>query len=205
MGTSALYFSACGLQRLAQLQGIAAQHLGGGLLARPAQRNAIVCMARHHMQVKVKNGLIALAAIGLQQRQPRWVEDRLRGTGDPLGRLHDGRRLVGGDVQQGGRMAFGGHEHMAGVDLADYLVKKGLPFRDAHETVAHAVKAATSHACDLSELPLAVLQSFHPAIEKDVYEVLSLRGSLNARNTLGGTAPAQVRTQLARHRARLAA
>jgi argininosuccinate lyase len=91
------------------------------------------------------------------------------------------------------------------TDLADYLVKKGLPFRDAHETVAHAVKAATSHACDLSELPLAVLQGFHPAIEKDVYEVLSLRGSLNARNTLGGTAPAQVRTQLARHRARLAA
>ena len=91
------------------------------------------------------------------------------------------------------------------TDLADYLVKKGLPFRDAHETVARAVKAATSHACDLSELPLAVLQGFHPAIDKDVYEVLSLRGSLNARNTLGGTAPAQVRTQLARHRARLAA
>ncbi|WP_228899822.1 argininosuccinate lyase [Acidovorax sp. Leaf73] len=90
------------------------------------------------------------------------------------------------------------------TDLADYLVKKGLPFRDAHETVAHAVKAATSHACDLSELPLTVLQGFHPAIEKDVYECLSLRGSLNARNTLGGTAPAQVRAQLARHRARLA-
>lgn len=89
------------------------------------------------------------------------------------------------------------------TDLADYLVKKGLPFRDAHETVAHAVKAATTHACDLSELPLAVLQGFHPAIEKDVYECLSLRGSLNARNTLGGTAPAQVRAQLARHRARL--
>ena len=90
------------------------------------------------------------------------------------------------------------------TDLADYLVKKGLPFRDAHETVAHAVKAATNHACDLSELPLAVLQGFHPQIEKDVYECLSLRGSLNARNTLGGTAPAQVRAQLARHRARLA-
>ncbi|MBW8463547.1 argininosuccinate lyase [Acidovorax sp.] len=89
------------------------------------------------------------------------------------------------------------------TDLADYLVKKGLPFRDAHETVAHAVKAATTHACDLSELPLAVLQGFHPAIEKDVYECLSLRGSLNARNTLGGTAPAQVRAQLARHRTRL--
>ncbi|MFN3738118.1 argininosuccinate lyase [Hydrogenophaga sp.] len=89
------------------------------------------------------------------------------------------------------------------TDLADYLVKKGLPFRDAHETVAHAVKAATSHNCDLSELPLAVLQGFHPSIEKDVYEVLSLRGSLNARNTLGGTAPAQVRAQIERHLARL--
>ncbi len=89
------------------------------------------------------------------------------------------------------------------TDLADYLVKKGLPFRDAHETVAHAVKAAQSHACDLSELPLAVLQGFHPDIEKDVYEVLSLRGSLNARNTLGGTAPAQVRAQIARHQVRL--
>lgn len=90
------------------------------------------------------------------------------------------------------------------TDLADYLVKKGLPFRDAHETVAHAVKAAVSHNCDLSELPLTVLQQFNKSIEKDVYEVLSLRGSLNARNTLGGTAPTQVRQQLARHRARLA-
>lgn len=91
------------------------------------------------------------------------------------------------------------------TDLADYLVKKGLPFRDAHETVAHAVKAAISHACDLSELPLAVLQGFNPSIEKDVYDVLSLRGSLNARNTLGGTAPAQVSQQIARHQARLSA
>ena len=89
------------------------------------------------------------------------------------------------------------------TDLADYLVKKGLPFRDAHETVAHAVKAAQSHQCDLSELPLAVLQGFHASIEKDVYECLSLRGSLNARNTLGGTAPVQVRAQIQRHRQRL--
>ena len=90
------------------------------------------------------------------------------------------------------------------TDLADYLVKKGVPFRDAHETVAHAVKAATSHGVDLSELPLAVLQGFHALIEKDVYDCLSLRGSLNARDTLGGTAPAQVRAQIARHQARLA-
>jgi argininosuccinate lyase len=89
------------------------------------------------------------------------------------------------------------------TDLADYMVKKGLPFRDAHEAVAHAVKAAISHNVDLSELPLTVLQQFNPKIDKDVYAVLSLRGSLNARNTLGGTAPAQVKAQIARHRARL--
>ncbi len=89
------------------------------------------------------------------------------------------------------------------TDLADYLVKKGLPFRDAHETVAHAVKAASSHQCDLSELPLTVLQGFHPSIEQDVYPVLSLRGSLQARNTLGGTAPVQVQAQIERHHQRL--
>lgn len=90
------------------------------------------------------------------------------------------------------------------TDLADYLVKKGLPFRDAHEVVAHAVKAALSHKCDLTELPLAVLKGFHAAIDKDVYDAMSLRGSLNARNILGGTAPAQVHAQVERHKARLA-
>jgi argininosuccinate lyase len=90
------------------------------------------------------------------------------------------------------------------TDLADYLVKKGLPFRDAHEVVAHAVKDAIAAGVDLSELPLASLQTYNPAIEQDVFEVLSLRGSLNARDILGGTAPKQVRAQVARHRARLA-
>jgi argininosuccinate lyase len=90
------------------------------------------------------------------------------------------------------------------TDLADYLVKKGLAFRDAHEVVAHAVKTAIQKGVDLSELPLAELQQFHPQIEADVFDCLSLRGSLNARNTLGGTAPNQVRLQIARHRQRLA-
>ena len=91
------------------------------------------------------------------------------------------------------------------TDLADYLVKKGLPFRDAHEVVAHAVKAAIGEGLDLSALPLATLQGFHASIGSDVHEVLSLGGSLAARNVLGGTAPAQVRAQVARHRARLKA
>ena len=89
------------------------------------------------------------------------------------------------------------------TDLADYMVKKGLAFRDAHEVVAHAVKTAIAKGVDLSELSLAELQAFNGKIEADVFECLSLRGSLNARNILGGTAPAQVRAQIARHSARL--
>jgi argininosuccinate lyase len=89
------------------------------------------------------------------------------------------------------------------TDLADYLVNKGLPFRDAHETVAHAVKAASASGVDLAELPLDTLRQFNSGINEDVYDVLSLRGSLKARNVLGGTAPAQVRAQIAAHRARL--
>jgi argininosuccinate lyase len=91
------------------------------------------------------------------------------------------------------------------TDLADYLVKKGLPFRDAHEVVAHAVKFASERGMDLSDLPLDTLQSFNKGVDMDVYDVLSLRGSLNARNTLGGTAPSQVKLQITKHQKRLAA
>ena len=86
-----------------------------------------------------------------------------------------------------------GHHELLGV----------VVFHDPHETMRPMVQAAIAHSVDLSELPLDVLQGFNPNIEKDVYDVLSLRGSLNARNTLGGTAPAQVRMQIARHRVRL--
>ncbi len=91
------------------------------------------------------------------------------------------------------------------TDLADYLVKKGLPFRDSHEAVALAVRHADSLNVDLSDLPLSVLQSFSALINEDVYEVLTPEGSLNARNHLGGTAPAQVRAQAARWRKILSA
>jgi argininosuccinate lyase len=78
-----------------------------------------------------------------------------------------------------------------------------VPFRDAHEAVARAVKHAMAEGVGLSELPLAVLQGFHPAIGADVQAVLTLRGSLASRNVVGGTAPEQVRAQIARHKARL--
>ena len=89
------------------------------------------------------------------------------------------------------------------TDLADYLVKKGLPFRDAHEAVAHAVRSCESKGCDLSELPLEELKAFSPLIEKDVFEVLTLEGSVNARSHVGGTAPDQVRAAIKRLRAKL--
>ena len=89
------------------------------------------------------------------------------------------------------------------TDLADYLVKKGLPFRDAHETVAHAVKIALQRGVDLAELPLAELQALNAGIGDDVFAVLTLRGSMHARNIVGGTAPEQVRARIAAHRARL--
>jgi argininosuccinate lyase len=89
------------------------------------------------------------------------------------------------------------------TDLADYLVKKGLPFREAHEAVARAVRAAEQKGCDLSDLSLAELQVFSALIEADIYAVLTLEGSLAARDHLGGTAPNQVRAAAMRARARL--
>ena len=90
------------------------------------------------------------------------------------------------------------------TDLADYLVKKGMPFRDSHEVVAKAVRHADDQGVDLSDLPLAVLQSFSDLVDEDVYLVLTPEGSLNARNHLGGTAPEQVRRQVARWRGLIA-
>ncbi len=90
------------------------------------------------------------------------------------------------------------------TDLADYLVKRGLPFRDAHEAVALAVRFAEGQGCDIGDLSLEQLRQFSPLIEQDVFEVLTLEGSLNARNHIGGTAPAQVRAAITRARSRLA-
>ena len=86
------------------------------------------------------------------------------------------------------------------TDLADYLVKKGMPFRDAHEVVALAVKYGVQQSCDLADLSLADLQKFSSMIGDDVYQVLTLEGSLASRNHIGGTAPAQVKQAIARAR-----
>jgi len=92
------------------------------------------------------------------------------------------------------------------TDLADYLVKQGLPFRDAHEAVARAVRAAEIKGCDLAELSLEELRAHVPAIAigQEVFAVLSVEGSLAARDHIGGTAPNQVRAAIARARQTLA-
>ncbi len=90
------------------------------------------------------------------------------------------------------------------TDLADYLAKKGLPFRDAHEAVALAVRFAEQRGCDLAELKLEELKQFSTLIEDDIFAVLTLEGSLAARNHTGGTAPKQVEAAIARARKALA-
>ena len=90
------------------------------------------------------------------------------------------------------------------TDFADYLVRRGVPFRDAHAVVGQAVKRAVERGCDLQELALADYQAIAPQIEAGVFAALDVDASLNARNHRGGTAPAQVRAAAARARARLA-
>jgi argininosuccinate lyase len=91
------------------------------------------------------------------------------------------------------------------TDLADYLVRKGVAFRDAHEVVGRAVRLGIDSGRDLSELDLTELQALSSVIEADVFAVLTLEGSVAARDHFGGTAPAQVRAAVARAKARIAA
>ena len=83
------------------------------------------------------------------------------------------------------------------TDLADYLVRKGMPFRDAHDAVAKAVRHAESRGCDLADLPLSDLARLAPLVGDDVLAVLTLEGSVASRNHVGGTAPAQVHAAIA--------
>ncbi len=93
--------------------------------------------------------------------------------------------------------------HATATDLADYLVRKGLAFRDAHEAVARAVREAERRGIDLARLPLATLKRYSPHIGADVRRVLAPEGSVATRDHVGGTAPAQVRRAAARARKRL--
>jgi argininosuccinate lyase len=90
------------------------------------------------------------------------------------------------------------------TDLADYLVRRGLPFRDAHEAVGKAVAHGIASGRDLADLSLDELRAFSPIIASDVFAVLTLEGSVASRDHIGGTAPAQVRAAVTQARAELA-
>ncbi len=112
--------------------------------------------------------------------------------------------MIGGisvDAQAMRRAASEGYA--TATDLADYLVKKGMPFRQAHEVVARAVRSAAGRGLDLAQLDISELKQFSSLIDADVLDQLSLEGSLAARDHVGGTAPNQVRAAIARVRSRL--
>jgi len=118
--------------------------------------------------------------------------------------LENGVEVRSGLKVNGERMRLALLEGFAtATDLADYLVKKGLPFRDAHEVVALAVRYADGKQCDLADLSLSELQQFSPHIAQDVFDVLQLQGALASRDHIGGTAPKQVRAAVARARKRM--
>ncbi|NBW00825.1 MAG: argininosuccinate lyase [Betaproteobacteria bacterium] len=108
--------------------------------------------------------------------------------------------VAGIQVNQGSMRSAAFEGYSTATDLADYLVKRGLAFRDAHEAVALAVKAGVQAGKDLSEFSLTELQVFSSLIDQDVFKVLQVDGSVAARSHAGGTAPDQVRAQIRRHR-----
>ncbi len=112
--------------------------------------------------------------------------------------------VAGGITVDAERMrAAAGEGYATATDLADYLVRKGVPFRDAHEAVARAVRHAEAKQVELAALPLAELQTFAAPIRDDVFDVLTLEGSVASRNHPGGTSPAQVRAAIAAAHAEL--
>ena len=122
------------------------------------------------------------------------VRDTLKAFADMVAGLEPQAEAMRAAVLEG---------YATATDLADYLVKKGLAFRDAHEAVALAVRKAVDKQCGLEDLSLVELQSFHALIEDDVYEVLRPEGSMQARDHVGGTAPSQVRLQAAKAKKQL--
>jgi argininosuccinate lyase len=113
--------------------------------------------------------------------------------------------MLGGiTVNKEAMRAAAAEGHATATDLADYLVKKGAPFREAHEAVAQAVRFAETRGTTLAELPLADLQQFSKLIAKDVFDALTLEGSLKSRSHIGGTAPARVKAAIAKARKSLA-
>ena len=109
------------------------------------------------------------------------------------------------EVKREAMLAAAQKGYLTATDLADYLVMKGVAFRDAHAIVGKVVQYAIQQGSELEQLKLPELQQFHDGIEADVYDFLTLQGSVAARDHAGGTAPARVRAAVAGARSYLEA
>ena len=109
------------------------------------------------------------------------------------------------DRQRGCHARECGVGHLAATDVADYLAKRGLPFREAHAVVGHLVLMCEKRGCNLEDLPFEVFQEASPLFEHDITEALDIPSIVAARTTEGGTAPAAVAVQLQRAEAQLEA
>jgi argininosuccinate lyase len=176
----------------------------------PQKRNPDVAELARGKSGRVIGHLMGL--ITLMKGQPLAYNKDNQEDKEPLfdtvdtlaGTLRIMAEMVAGIVVKPAAMAAAARRGYAtATDLADYLVKRGLPFRDAHEVVAHAVKLGLQRGVDLADLSIDELKALHPLVGDDAPDVLTLRGSLDSRNVRGGTAPVQVLAQIARHRTRL--
>jgi len=176
----------------------------------PQKKNPDVAELVRGKSARVIGSLVALLA--LMKAQPLAYNKDNQEDKEPLfdavDTLKDCLAIFGGliaglvPVPRAMRAALA-EGHATATDLADYLVRKGVAFRDAHEAVARAVREAERRGTDLARLPLATLRRFSPKIGADVKRVLTPEGSVASRNHVGGTAPAQVRKAAARARKRL--
>jgi len=175
----------------------------------PQKKNPDVPELVRGKSARVAGSLMALLA--LMKAQPLAYNKDNQEDKEPLFDAADTLRdslavfaeLVAGMEPVPGAMRAAALEGFAtATDLADYLVRKGVPFRDAHGIVARAVREAETVGCDLSGLPLAVLKRFSPVIGEDVFGSLTLEGSVAARDHAGGTAPRRVKAAIARARRR---
>ena len=173
----------------------------------PQKRNPDVAELIRGKTGRVNGHLVAL--LTLMKGQPLAYNRDLQEDKEPLFDVVDtltaclavfAEMLGGIKVQREAMAAAARQGHATATDLAEYLVRKGVPFREAHEAVAQAVRFAESRGCELAELKLSELQRFSPAITEDVHSTLTLEGSLKSRSHLGGTAPVRVKAAIAKAR-----
>ncbi|MCV6637460.1 argininosuccinate lyase [Candidatus Albibeggiatoa sp. nov. NOAA] len=153
----------------------------------------------HSLLTLMKSQPLAYNKDNQEDKEPLFdVVDTIRGSLKVYADMIPGLQVKADNMRQAAKAGF-----TTATDLADYLVRKGVPFRDAHEVVGKAVRHCIDNKCDLPDLELSILKGFSDVIEQDVFEVLTLEGSVAARNHFGGTAPEQVKQAVQRLKAQL--